>query len=110
MIKWFKVFGWVCLVIGAIASGVVFFSVLESNHAIEEASLLYPYDDANLGEKTPVIISIVPFLVMGFQACFFFAISEGLSYLKRGNDIQTDLEVEVRGLRKHIESQENKTA
>lgn len=67
----FKIFGWACVVIGAIASLLIFFSISSiSTGTAEEVLIMF-------------IASPIPFFVMAFQGCFFFAIGYALEYLKR---------------------------
>ncbi|MBS2967787.1 hypothetical protein J9317_03230 [Metabacillus sp. KIGAM252] len=81
MIKWFKVFGWACLIMGVFATLGASGFIAQYNEAIESTNLYADY-----GEEQPTIhfiFSFIPFFVMAFQGCFFFAIAEGLGYLRR---------------------------
>lgn len=81
MIKWFNIFGWICVVVGVLATFGAFAYIADYNTQIES---LNAYSE--IGQEQPkltFLVAFIPFFALGFQGCLFFAISEGLEYLRR---------------------------
>ncbi|MYL44405.1 hypothetical protein GLV94_01990 [Virgibacillus halodenitrificans] len=85
MSNWFKAFGWICLVVGVIASFVTLDTITNTNEAIEEYNLYAGYDEPEK-ELISSWFAWIPVIVMAFQSTFFFAIGEALKHLKRTSE------------------------